>query len=150
MKRVIALLLLIFLSFSSCDKCKDVDCFTPADPFVFDLVSKTTGDDLIATGYYDKNDFRVNGETENPTRNFRFIELEESTYIQVYHTSFETGIVNYEVTVLDQLLFSFYVDATKLEGECCASIRYNEVLIDAADYIYDQERGVYTVLVNVD
>ncbi|RKD92110.1 hypothetical protein [Mangrovibacterium diazotrophicum] len=141
------IVLLIFLSACSNNTCKDVDCFSPPESFTFELVDRSTGENLFASGIFNSSDIAVVNSLDALPREFTFIDEDEIDLLVIYSVGWDTEVVNLAVSVSGQVVFNFYVDAERLSGNCCSYTRFNEVSVDNADFEYDSSTGIYTIFV---
>lgn len=142
-------MLLIALLLVGCkdDDCGNMDCFTPPTTFVFELVDKTTGENLFTNGTLDSEDISIINTLDiDEVVEFGFIGENNYNLITINSIGWTTEQVNMEVSVGDETFFSLYVDAER-KSECCSYTEYNEVLITGADYSYNQTTGIYTIFV---
>lgn len=148
MKPILKLLFISFLFFQSCDEenCNQT-CFTPPSPFGFELLDKTSGENLFTNGTYEQSQIEVmnlNGAENIP---FTFINENDLNIIQFSSIGWETGVTNFSLSVGSENIFEMYVDAERKDEECCSFTVYNEVRIDNAEYEIYQSTGIIKILI---
>lgn len=150
MKRGIKVLTLIILIFTqSCkeDECEDLLCFTPPSPFDFELVNKLSGENLFTNGTFDQNDIRVINLDSHSSVEFTFIDENDYDVIRINTIGWETEIINYSLKISSIIIFDLYVNAERLNGDCCDYTEYKEIRIENADFELNQDSGIYKILV---
>jgi hypothetical protein len=153
MKKIIWLIaVLLLVTFQSCTKynCEDVACFTPPQPFYFEFVDKTTGDDLFANGKLDSTQIEVFNSADTTNIEYNFIGTDTSNLVVIYGIGWEKDRTKVDVTmnVSGVDLFYLYLDSERMTDECCTYTQYHEVRIDSAEYKISPETGIYTVLLD--
>ncbi|WP_346858933.1 hypothetical protein [uncultured Draconibacterium sp.] len=151
MKKALIYLVFIFASTNwSCDKqdkCIDVDCFTPPPPFVFELVDKTTGENLFTSGVLSSEDIQIVNLDDNSNVEFQFIDENDFNVIHIYSIGWKTQTITYSIEISSERLFTLFVDAERLSKNCCAFTRYNEIEIDGSEFELNGLSGIYKLLV---
>lgn len=133
------------LSLFSCNKCKDISCFTPPAPFEIKFLDSQTKENLITNGTYSFDQIGV-VNTENGNRiSFDTISYEDENFIRLLDIGWKTEIVNYSIFIPTEFEFIFHVDAARLEGECCNFTQINEVSISN----YEYEKNTSSELISV-
>lgn len=134
----------------SCDKnnnCDGLNCFTPPTRFYFELVDKTSGENLFTSGVLSSDDIKVINLEDQSNVDFEFIDENDANIIQIYTIGWETQIVNYSIEISSESLFTLFVDAERLSENCCAFTKYNEIEIDGSEFELNEQNGIYTILV---
>lgn len=150
MKPIITFLTLIVLIFTqSCkdDKCEDILCFTPPSPFEFELVDKLTGENLFTNGTFDSNDIGVINLDNQSNIEFTFIDENDYNIIRINTIGWKTEIVNYAIQISSESIFELFVNAERLNGNCCDYTEYQEIRIENVDFELNQENGIYKILI---
>lgn len=142
-------LLSIFL-FQACNPdCEEQACFTPPQALTFELVDQSTGENLLSNGTYEKTDIKIVKLTDQSTVEFGVIDRQyNKDLLQIHSIGWKTEIVNYSVSAGDQHLFNLYVDAERLNEDCCSFTRYHEVRIEDTNYEKSENTGIYRIIVN--
>ena len=152
MKRISVLLVLISI-FQSCndDSCNDQLCFTPPESFVFEIVDKTSGENVFTNGTYDPGDISItNIMNDNDPVEFTFISENNFNLIQIGSIGWETEIVNLKIDIADDHIFNLYVDAERKMEACCAYTEYHEITVGGSEFKIDSQTGIYTILTSTD
>ncbi len=146
-------ILLFFAAFilNSCnvDKC-DVLCVSGPLSLSFELLDKATGENLFTNGTFDSTDIEVlDLDNNNSNVEFTFNAENNINIINLGPFGWGTNIANYLLKVGERDIFSIYVDAENIEGECCSRVVLNKLTLEGADYSQNTENGVYEVLVEL-
>lgn len=148
MKKLFLIATCIFITLLSCKDTDCPECFTPPNPFVIELIDKTTGENLFTNGTYNADDISLTNILNNNSNiEFTFIDENDYNMIQVNTIGWQTEIVNYELKIKDQTIFNLYVDVERKSGNCCSYTEYNYIEIKNAEYTLDSESGIYKILI---
>lgn len=151
MKKTIMYLFFVFVTSTwSCiitDDCDGVDCFTPPEPFAFELVEKSTGENLFTSGVFSPEDINIVNLDDQSIVEFQFIDENDINLIQINSIGWESQIVNYSIEISSESLFTLFVDAERLRENCCAFTRYNKIEIDGSGFELNELSGLYKILV---
>ncbi|MCW3788128.1 hypothetical protein [Plebeiibacterium sediminum] len=143
--------LLLILTVSILLGCKDDDCgecFTPPKNFIFEIVDKTSGENLFTNNTFDPENLTItNALKNNEPIDYMFISEDNINLIQIGSIGWETEIVNLNISISDQQIFSFYVDAERKMGECCSYTKYNEISVENSAFEYDTQTAIYKIFV---
>ncbi|SFU49851.1 hypothetical protein SAMN05216480_105106 [Pustulibacterium marinum] len=149
MKKLVFLLLAVF-AMQSClddDGC-EMACFTDPQPFFFEIVDATTGENLFTNGTYTEADIDVyNTLNNNNSVTYSFISEDDLNLLTIHSIGWVTETVDLDIQLADVSMFSLYVDAERISEDCCSFTRYNEVEITNTTFEYDAETGIYTIFV---
>ena len=90
MKKIALLLLMVSIAVldSSCDKCRNIDCFTPPNEFRFQLLDKDSGEDLVANGTFSADEISVFSIADNEKHDLEF----STDGIDYIFSDFEIGL----------------------------------------------------------
>ncbi len=148
MRNYFFILLFLVLTIQSCKK-EDCDlCFTPPNVFLFELVDKTTGENLFTNGTYNINDLKItNSLNNNAPFEYEFITENDINLIQVYGIGWKTEKVNLNFEISNNYIFSLYVDAERKKDDCCSYTSYKEISINDIEFEIDSETGAHRILV---
>ena len=146
----IALLLALVLFTLSCkdDDCGDILCFTEPPPCEFELVDKTTGENLFTNGTFNPQDIKVINLADQRAVEFDFIFQNDNNVIRIYTIGWQTETVNYTIQMSSEPLFELFVDAERLNTDCCSYTEYNEIRIENTEFKQDPSTGIYKILVD--
>ena len=149
---VLSLFLLGVVSFQSCRKsnCSDYACFTPPQPFYFELLDSATYEDLFANGTLDSNQIEVINIANNNKVDFKFVHADSLNVIVIYGIGWELERTQAGVTlrVSNKDILNLYLDSESISENCCTFTRYHEVRIEKANYTKDKETGNYKIFID--
>ncbi|MEH6659137.1 hypothetical protein [Leeuwenhoekiella marinoflava] len=149
MKKIYLVLILFASLLQSCNSDDCGECFTPPQSFVFELVDAEIGGNLFTTDMYNPEDISVINTIDNTERAFQFISENQLNVIQIQEVGWETEIVNLEIKIGEDTVFSLYVNAERTTDDCCSFTKYNEIEIRNAEFELDSQTGVYKILVDL-
>jgi len=148
MKQTIKILLLsLVILTQGCEKGCEQECFTPPSPFEFELVDKLTGENLFTNGTFSSSDIKVINLDDQSNVAFTFIDENNYNVIRINTIGWETEIVNYSIMISLENIFDLFVNAERLNGECCSSTDYKEIRIENSEFELNQNSGIYKILV---
>ena len=147
MKKINLVLILFVVIFQSCNNDDCGDCFTPPENFRFELVDKTSGENLFTNGTFESNQIEITNVSTNSSADFTFISENNINLIQINGIGFQTEIVNLKIDIGNTNIFNFFVDAERKKGDCCSFTEYNEIRITDSEFELNNETGVYKILV---
>ncbi|MFD0975268.1 hypothetical protein [Salinimicrobium gaetbulicola] len=153
MKKINLILLVLMAFLQSCndDKCNDILCFTPPESFLFEIVDKTSGENLFTNGTYDSGDISITDAlNNNEPVEFTFKSDNDRNLIEIGSIGWETEIVNLKIDISDDHIFDLYVDAERKMGDCCDYTEYKEITIGEAEFEFDAQTGIYKILVETE
>ncbi len=128
------LLTAITLSFLGCNKCKDLECFTPPRPFAIEFLDSETKENLISNGNYNFKQIQIKNVENGNSISFDSISFENQNFIQLTDIGWKTEIINYSISISNEFAFTFHVNAERLEGACCDFTQINEMFITNYEY----------------
>jgi hypothetical protein len=143
--------IIILLLTQSCKKenaCEGLLCFTPPGPFRFELVDKLTGENLFTNGTYTPNEIKVINLYDQSNVSFTFIDENDYNIIMINSIGWKTETINYSINISNESLFELFVDAERLNGECCDYTEYKEIRIENSEFELNQTNGLYKILVD--
>ncbi|MDF4201367.1 hypothetical protein PXD56_00270 [Maribacter sp. SA7] len=146
-KSIIIALVTFVMILQSCDDCGDKDCFTPPNGFSFELVDKTTMENLFTNETFNSNEISVINLTDNSNLEFDFIDENNLNLIQLNSIGWETEKVDVLINVSGIDILNLIVDAERTSEDCCEFTRYNDISIENAEFELNEENGLYTILV---
>ena len=148
-KSPIAFLLVLVLFSQSCkdDDCGGVLCNTPPEPFDFELIDKTTGENLFTNGTFNPQDIKVINLADQRAVEFDFIFENDINVIRIYTIGWQTETVQYAIQLSSEPLFELFVDAERLNTDCCSHTEYNEIRIENTEFQKEPSTGIYKILV---
>ncbi len=145
-----ALCTVIIFSNSSCDNAgaDPVLCFTPPSPFSFELVDKTTKENLFTNGTYNSKDVVIkNLDDTSKAVKYDFISENNLNIIRLGYIGWQTETINYSISIGNKNIFQFHIEAKRINAEC-SHTEYSNFEVKNATYELDQTKGVYKILVD--
>lgn len=148
MKKFYLILVVIALILQSCNDDCNQECFTPPQSFSFELVDKTTGENLFTNGTYAAENIEIIDvlNVDEPVT-FTFVSEDDINIIDIGSIGWETEIVNLKISVSEIHIFDFKVDAERKDGDCCSFTAYNDIAVTASEFELDSDTGIYKILV---
>ncbi|TXD84827.1 hypothetical protein ESY86_03795 [Subsaximicrobium wynnwilliamsii] len=147
MKHLIISLFLI-LSLQSCNTDDCGDCFTPPQPFLFELVDKSTGENAFTNGTYEPQQLNILDSITTAPVEYEFISENNVNLIQLNTIGWKTETVNLSFEISGNQIFNFYVDATRKKENCCSFTTYNAIELEGAEFEIAPNSGIHTILLN--
>ncbi len=148
-----AFIIFLFIGLFSCDKSEsgnNIACFTPPEGFTFEIVDKTTGENLFTNGTYKSDQIVVTDLAANLKVPFTFISENGLNIFSIYTIGWKTEKLNYRITIQDKNIFELYIDASRLDSDNCSYTVYNQVLIKNVEYELNKEKGRYIIKVPIE
>lgn len=142
---LISLGLMILLHGCITDDCGE--CFTPPEGFAFEIVDKTSGENLFTNGTYDPDHILIINTLDNSQTDFLFISENNINVIQIGSIGWKTEITNLKIDISGNHIFNFHVDAERLLKDCCSYTAYKEIAITDSEFEWDAQTGIYKILV---
>lgn len=145
------LLFIAAFTFNSCsvDKC-DVDCNSGPLGLSFELLDKTTKENLFTNGTFNPTDIEfLDLDNNNHRVQYVFIDENNINTINLGPFGWGTNIVNYILKVGETNIFTLHVDAEQKTEDCCSFVQINELEIKNVDYSQNIQSGIYEVLVEL-
>lgn len=150
MKKITIILAIILLIFNqSCNKeneTETIDCFTPPQGFQFELVDKSTGENLFTNGTFNSIDIKVINLFDQKNVEFNFIDENDYNIISIGSIGWKTEIVYYSIKISSKNIFNLYVNAETVNDKCIIS-KYNEIRIENSEFELNQESDIYKIFV---
>lgn len=140
------LLLITILGLQSCHEDDCGACFTPPNPFLFELVTKDTGENLFSNGTFNPNEIEIINLADDSSVDFTFLDENNINLIRINTIGWETEIINYTIYVGNENIFDLYVDAERLLENCCSFTKYHEIRIENASFQFDTTTDIYKIL----
>lgn len=142
------LLILLGIGFQSCTNDCDKLCFTPPQSFLFELIDKSSGENLFTNGTFNPQEILIiNDLNTDSTVEFTFISENELNLIQIGVIGWKSEIVDLMIEVSGIYAYNFYVDAERKSEDCCSFTEFKEISIKNSYFVLDTETGVYKILV---
>ena len=154
MKQIAKILVLITLMINqSCNNdnnspCEDMFCFSDPNSFQFELVDKATGENLFTNGTYNPNEIQIINISDNSKIEYSFIDENNYNIISIHSIGWKTEIVECSLKINDIEILRLYVDAKRLNENCCSFTRYEEIRIENVEYQYNIQSEIYKILID--
>tara|TARA_R110000868_G_scaffold4211_4_gene26447 strand:- start:1763 stop:2215 length:453 start_codon:yes stop_codon:yes gene_type:complete len=145
--RTLITLITFVIILHSCDDCEDKACFTPPIGYTFELVDKTTMENLFTNETFNRNDIKVTNLNDNSDLEFDFIDDNNANLIQLNSIGWESEKVDALINVSGIDILNLIVDAERTSEDCCEFTKYNDIRIENAEFALNEESGVYTILI---
>ncbi len=146
LKSIIACLFIVFL-IQSCkdDECDNVICASNSS-FIFELVN-TDGDNLLSNGTIELTDVKVvHVETQDLIGLNAYVH-DSRDIIEIYSLSLPEGSFNYKVQISENDAFDVLISTERDITDCCDVTFFNEITVSNADFIIDDNYGIYTIVI---
>ncbi|MDP5105050.1 MAG: hypothetical protein NWQ31_02635 [Polaribacter sp.] len=144
--KFIPFLLIILLQNCSLNDCNQA-CFTPPNSFQFEFIDATTKENLFTNKTFDEGDIKVINLADNTNIEFTFIDENDFNILGIGSIGWKTEIVECSIKVADKEILTLYVNAKRVSENCCSFTRFEEIRIENASYTLDNQKGIYTILV---
>ncbi|WP_433829706.1 hypothetical protein [Flavobacterium anhuiense] len=141
--------ILIFSNYS-CDSAGSdpILCFTPPNDFSFELVDKTTKENLFTNGTFNSKDIVIkNLDDTSKIAKYVFISENNVNLIRLQNIGWQTETINYSISIGKKNIFQFHVEAKRINTEC-SHTEYSNLEIKNTVYELDQAKEVYKILVD--
>lgn len=145
--KLIPILSLLLLQNCSLNECNQL-CFTPPNSFEFEFVDATSKENLFTNKTFDKRDIKVINLADNSNLEYSFIDENNYNILMIGAIGWKTEIVELSIKVADKEILTLYVNAKRLNEDCCSFTRYEEIRIENATYTLDTQKDIYTILID--
>lgn len=131
---------------SGCDKCSDVECFTPPQVFNFQLLDKDSGEDLVANGTFFPSEVKVFSLSENKSH---LLQVSTTDSLNFVFTDAEIGWIvgeensSYELRLGDAKVLPFSYESKKNEVECCTSFELLSFEMDSVERLFIPQQELF-------
>lgn len=148
MKKINLIVILCTIIFQSCNDNDCGECFTPPQSFIFEIVDKTSGENLFTIGTFEPENIEITDNLNNDEAiEFSFISENDINLIQISSIGWETEIVDLKISISNNHIFNLYVDAKRKTADCCSYTEYNEIKITNSEFELNNQTGIYKILV---
>jgi len=145
------LLFFVAIVLNSCnvDKC-DVYCSSGPLTLSFELLDKTTGENLFTNNTFNPEDISVLDLDNNGSSiQFEFNSENNINLINLGPFGWGTNIANYRLKVGDRNIFTLNIDAKEKTEDCCSFVQVNELEITNTGFELNPDTGIYEILVEL-
>lgn len=140
----IALLIAVVTGCHKTDKCEDVDCFTPPQEFAFNIVDKTTGENVFATGEFNKADVDVFNENDQWTKH-QFNNYGDTNLLILPEIGWQLERTSYIIHLSDQDSINFVLNMEERHENCCTFFQETEFDVTNHNWTEIDSTGVIRV-----
>jgi hypothetical protein len=144
--KFIPFLLIILLQNCSLNDCNQA-CFTPPNSFQFEFIGATTNENLFTNKTFNKSDITLINVADNTNVEFSFIDENDYNILSIGSIGWKTELVECSIKIADNEVLTLYVNAKRVNENCCSFTRFEEVRIENANFTFDDQKGIYTILV---
>ncbi|SDW18983.1 hypothetical protein SAMN05444411_101246 [Lutibacter oricola] len=137
MKKNILLIFLPLLLFGCKNDCEGIACFTPPPNFIFELVDKTTGDNLFTKGELDSDTITVLNKNFESV-NFEFISENNLNVIELSEIGWNLNLEQYTIKV-GEIEFVVTLEMEEKHENCCTF--FNILQFEVSKYTYQQSNS---------
>ncbi len=145
-KNIFLILLLITLFSCKNNDCSDYACFTPPPSFIFELVDKSTGENLFSNGSLSPDEIRVFDE-ENNRLNASFISEDNVNIIDVSEIGWNLGSHSYTLIVGIDLEINIVLEIEEKNENCCTYFEVINFQVLNYEFSKSNTTGIITVLI---
>jgi hypothetical protein len=145
MKQLFTLLALtIALITTSCEDCGE--CFTPPFPFIFELVNEE-GENIFTNESFNQHQLSIVRTSNEQNLEYQLISENEHNYIEIGSIGWTTEQVKLSFRLDETEVFTFYVNAIRKTEDCCAYTKYDDIILEGANYVRNERTGIFKVTV---
>jgi hypothetical protein len=121
----------------ACSENCEGPCFSPPRSLHFEILDKSSGENVFTSGSLNRNEIEIVDLDKQEVVEFTFIDGNNYDMIRISSIGWESEVVNYAINVGSDRLFELYVDAERLQRDCCSYTIYNDLQITNAEYTHD-------------
>ncbi len=146
MKKNLLMVLISTFFLVSCLNDSECDpCFTPPEPFYFEIKDATTDENIFTSGAANSSDLKLINESTGENMEFDFISENDVNIVMINSIGWKTETVSAKLLLNDDEIFTLMVDADRKSNDCCSWTRYNNIEIQNADFTKDNNTDTYIV-----
>lgn len=131
----------------SCENCNEIDCFTPPNSYIIQLIDKETGNDLIAVDELDHAEIRLFNKTQSVYEEITIEAVDEQSNFIMINIAWNKGLNVYSMEIKDKEAFEITGHFERVYEDCCSFTKVHEFSIDNAEYQLDSNQYVYMVYI---
>ena len=149
MRKYLLLSLVIYTVFS-CKKikeCDGIDCFSPPPNFDFELVDKTTGENLFTNGTLKSEDIQVVNES-NENVSFQFISENDYNILSLNEVGWNLDPHTYTISVGASVEFYLELDMEEKHENCCTFFKTETLQISGYTYEQSNTTDIYSIQID--
>ena len=128
-----------------CNKCEGIDCFTPPNILIFQLLDKETGEDLIANGTYLPEEVVVYAVYDDDTHDLSHSYNGSNNYFSDFEIGTKTGPKrsSYELRLGDDVVIPFTYEVSKRTEDCCTFFELEQFEINGVERLYIPQQNLF-------
>jgi hypothetical protein len=132
--------------FAGCDKigCKDIDCFTPPAPLVFDVRDSIDGKNVFASGLYSMDKIEVRDENDMPEQ-WIIDSYFDTNYIVLPAIGWETERITCRIILAGTVSIQFVLDMDERHENCCTFFARKEFDVTSHSFRIADTTGIIQV-----
>ncbi len=135
MKRILQLIVVLFLAISCNLKDDCGECFTPPPQFNFDIVDAITGENLFLNETFAEEAVRVYDELGSEVE-FKLVFHRERYILSLSEIGWELDPKIYTIELSTNIKVSFILDMDQASSDCCTYFEVKEFKV--LDYEYEE------------
>lgn len=146
------LLLVTVFTLNSCNSDDNDIPYCESGPLglSFQLLDKTTGENLFTNGTFDPADIQVlDLDNVNSNVQFTFNSEDDRNVINLGPFGWGTNIAHYILKVDERDILTLYLDAERKSEDGCSFVAINKLEIENAEYTQNTQSGIFEVLVEL-
>ncbi len=142
------MIIVLFMAalFSSCDKCKNVECATPPPVFEFEILDKQSNENLFTSEVFNQHQIRIENQ-EGKEVLFNFISEGDRNTIKLLGIGAKTEKIYYTINIADEVIFDLKIDAERKKGACCDYTEVHSIAIENIEYSINKSTEVISIFV---
>lgn len=129
------------------NECDGIACFTPPQPFSFELVDKATGENLFTNGTLKSEDIQVLNENDEKI-SFQFISENDYNVLSLNEIGWDLDPHTYTITVGTTVEFYLELDMEEKHENCCTFFKTETFQLSGYDYEQSNTTDIYTIKID--
>ena len=143
------MLLIVFFTILGCkiNDCDDIACFTPPPDFTFELIDKTTGENLFTNETLKSENIQVLNE-KGEKISFQFISEKELNVFSLNEIGWDLDPHLYTITVDTSVEFTLELDMEEKSENCCTFFKTETFQISGYTYEQSDSSDIYSIKID--
>ena len=129
------------------NECDGIDCFSPPPNFNFELVDKTTGENLFTNGTLKSEDIQVLNENDEKI-SFQFISENDYNILSLNEIGWDLDPHTYTISVGTSIVFTLELDMEEKHENCCTFFKTETFQLSG--YVYEQSNTTDIYMIKID
>lgn len=138
----------MLIVFSACNVDCNSDCMSAPEPITFELVDATTQENVFTSTLYNSDDITIVDTENNEVLTHVFISENNKNLLQIGSVGWKTEQLTLAIKIANETLFTLFIDAERLQGDCCTFTKYKEITLHNVSFQFDTSTGIYKVTLN--